>query len=145
MAGKTDYLSNAWLKLLFQAIPIANIADNASASPLTQLYLSLHTADPGDAPVNGQSQYEANYVGYARIALSRSTGGWAVVGKAVSPQADIILGRCTNGVMTITHAGVGTAPSGAGILLYSGAVSPQIATQPGVRPIIEAGSTITEE
>lgn len=38
-----------FLKLVFNATAIANIADNAASSPLTSLYLALHTADPGEA------------------------------------------------------------------------------------------------
>ena len=37
------------LALIFNATAIANIADNAAASPLTSLYVALHTADPGEA------------------------------------------------------------------------------------------------
>lgn len=44
---------NTWesdiLKLLFQAAAIANIADNAATSPLTNIQVGLHTADPGEA------------------------------------------------------------------------------------------------
>lgn len=43
MSGKTAYLENAVLKLLFQATAIANFADNAASSPATNLYISLHT------------------------------------------------------------------------------------------------------
>jgi hypothetical protein len=35
-------------KLIFNATAIANIADNAASSPLTSLYVALHTADPGE-------------------------------------------------------------------------------------------------
>ena len=59
MAGKTDYLENKWLALLFNAANIANIADNAASSPLTTLYLSLHTSDPTDA-ANAQTTNECN-------------------------------------------------------------------------------------
>src|SRR5262245_35265390 len=45
--GKANTFDNDLLKLIFNATPIANIADNAATSPLTNLYLSLHTADPG--------------------------------------------------------------------------------------------------
>jgi len=60
MSGKTAYLENAWLKLLFQAVAIANIADNAASSPLTALYISLHTADPTDTPATEQTQNETS-------------------------------------------------------------------------------------
>ena len=49
MAGKTDVFENDILKLIFNASAIANLADNAASSPVTKLYLSLHTADPTDS------------------------------------------------------------------------------------------------
>ena len=42
---KSSTFDNDLLKLIFNATAIANIADNAGSSPLTNLYLSLHTAD----------------------------------------------------------------------------------------------------
>ena len=36
---------NDLAKLIFQAVAIANLADNAASAPLTNLWLSLHTAD----------------------------------------------------------------------------------------------------
>ena len=44
---KSTTTCNNLLKLIFNAVAWANMADNAAASPLTNLYLSLHTADPG--------------------------------------------------------------------------------------------------
>jgi hypothetical protein len=44
--GKGATFDNDLLKLIFNATGIANIADNAASSPLTNLYVSLHTADP---------------------------------------------------------------------------------------------------
>ena len=44
--GKSSTFDNDWLKLIFNATAIANIADNAATSPLTNLYVALHTADP---------------------------------------------------------------------------------------------------
>ncbi len=47
--SKGNTFENDLLKLIFNATAIANIADNAGSSPLTNLYVSLHTADPGEA------------------------------------------------------------------------------------------------
>ena len=44
--GKGTTYENDCLKLLYNAVGIASIADNAASSPNTNLYLSLHTADP---------------------------------------------------------------------------------------------------
>jgi hypothetical protein len=47
--SKSNAFENDLLKLIFNATAIANLADNAASSPLTNLYVSLHTADPGEA------------------------------------------------------------------------------------------------
>lgn len=117
---KGSTFANDLLKLIFQAIALANIADNAAASPLTSLYISLHTADPGRA--GSQTTSEANYTGYARIPLVRTSSGWTVTGNSVSPVAAINFGACTAGSNAITHWAVGTAASGAGKILYPGSV-----------------------
>jgi len=47
--SKGNTFENDLLKLIFNATAIAGIADNAGSSPLTSLYVSLHTDDPGEA------------------------------------------------------------------------------------------------
>lgn len=142
MAGKGSTYINDILKLLFNATAIANIADNAATSPLTNLYIALHTADPG--PGGTQSTSEATYTGYARVAVARTSGGFTVTGASVSPTAAINFPACTAGSNTITHWSIGVATSGATKLLYSGAVSPNISVSSGVTPQLTAASTVTE-
>lgn len=141
--SKGNTFENDILKLIFNATAIANMADNAATSPLTALFVSLHTADPGEA--GSQTTSECAYTGYARVSVARTTGGWTVTANSVSPVADISFPACTAGTETATHAGVGTATSGAGKLLYKGAISPTIAISNGVTPIITTTSTITED
>jgi hypothetical protein len=145
MAGKTDVFENDFLKLIFQGTAIANIADNAASAPLTNLYMSLHTADPTDAAASGQSTNETAYTSYVRVAVARTSGGWTVTGNVVSPTANVSFAQCTGGTSTITHVGIGTASSGTGKLLFSGALSPSIAVSTGVVPQITTSSTITED
>ena len=145
MAGKTDVFENDFLKLIFQGTAIANIADNAASAPLTNLYMSLHTADPTDAAASGQSTNETAYTGYARVAIARTSGGWTVTGNVVTPVANVSFGQCTAGTSTITHVGIGTASSGTGKLLFAGSLSPSIAVSNGVVPQITTASTITED
>jgi hypothetical protein len=141
--SKSNAFENSLLKLIFNATAIANLADNAATSPLTNLYVSLHTADPGEA--GDQSTSEATYTGYARVAVLRTTGGWTVTNNSVSPVANIDFPNCTGGTNTITYFGVGTASSGAGVLYYSGSVSPSISVSSGVTPRLTTASTITED
>lgn len=141
--SKGNTFENDILALIFNATAIANIADNAGVSPLTNLYVSLHTADPGEA--GDQTTSEATYTGYARVAVVRTSGGWTVASSSCSPAANIDFGACTAGTNTITHAAIGTASTGVGKLLYSGAVSPNISVSPGVTPRLTTASTITED
>jgi len=141
--SKSNAFENSLLKLIFNATAIANLADNAASSPLTNLYVSLHTADPGEA--GDQTTSEATYTGYARVAVLRTTGGWTVTNNSVSPVANIDFPNCTGGTNTITYFGVGTASSGAGVLYYSGTVSPSISVSSGVTPRLTTASTITED
>lgn len=143
MAGKGNTFENDLLKLIFQGTAIALLADNTATTPLTDLYVSLHTADPGEA--GDQTTSETSYTGYARVAVARSDVGWTVTNNSVSPAAAIVFGECTANPATITYVGIGTASSGAGKLLYSGAVSPSISVLVGTIPRLKTTSTITED
>lgn len=141
--SKSNSLENSLLQLLFNATAIANIADNAGTSPLTNLYVSLHTADPGEA--GDQTTNEIAYTSYARVAVARTSGGWTVTGNSVSPAAAITFPAGTGGSGTATHFGVGTASAGAGVLLYSGTVTPNIVCGNGVTPQLTTATAITED
>lgn len=136
---ETDLLS-----LIFNATAIANIADNAGSSPLTALYVSLHTADPGEA--GDQTTNEISYTSYARAAVNRNSGGFTVSGGSVSPAATIVFPTSTGGSGgTVTHFAIGTASSGAGKLLYSGTVTPNFIVGTGVVPKLSTATAITED
>lgn len=133
--------ANAYAKLLFQAVAIANIADNAASSPLTNLYLSLHTADPGAG--GNQTTNEAAYGSYARVAVARTTGGWAVTGNVVNPLATVNFPTATSGSETELFVGIGSAASGAGVLYMRGSLSPGIVVTAGAPPVLTTGTSIT--
>lgn len=141
--GKSSTFDNDLLKLIFNAVAIANIADNAATSPLTNLYVALHTADPTASGLQNAS--ECAYTGYARVAVARTSGGWTITSNSVSPVANITFGSCTASAgSAATHASVGVASSGATKILYSGALSSPITIAVGQAPIIASGSAITE-
>jgi hypothetical protein len=140
--AKGATFDNDLLKLIFNATNITGIADNTATSPLTNLYLSLHTADPTAA--GNQTSSEATYTSYARVAVARTTGGFTVTANSVSPAAAISWPACTGGTNTITNFGVGTASSGTGKLLYTGTITPNISVASGVTPQMTTASTITE-
>lgn len=141
--AKGSTFDNDLLKLIFNATAIANIADNAASSPLTNLFVALHTADPGAGGT--QTTSEISYTGYARATVARTSGGWTVTAASVSPFTTISFGTMTAGAGgTATFASVGVAVSGATKILYSGSLSPTISVVNGVTPQITPSSTITE-
>jgi len=140
MAGTNSTFANDLLLLIFNATAIANIADNASSSPITNIYVSLHTADPGNGT---QSSSEAAYSSYARVAVARSGSGWTVSTNTVVPAATISFPAATGGSETETYAGIGKSVSGSTLLFFSGAISPTIAVSSGVTPQLTTASTLT--
>ena len=132
--------ANDLAKLILNATAITGIARDA-ASPLTDYYLSLHTANPvaGD-----QTTSEIAFTGYARVAVERTGDGWIVTANVASPAADIVFAAMTGGAGgTVTYLGIGTDVSGAGKLLLCGAVTPTLAVTTGITPRIDTDTTLT--
>ena len=144
MAGyKGSTFCNDLLKLIFNATNISLLADNTATTPLTNLYVSLHTADPTAGGT--QLSSEATYTSYARVAVARTSGGWTVTGASTSPVATISFPQCTGGTNTITNFAIGTVTTGgAGKILYSGAISPTISVSNLVTPQLTTSTAITE-
>lgn len=134
--------ANSLLKLIFNGTAYANMADNAASGPFTNLYVSLHTATPTASGT--QTSSEAAYTLYSRVAVTRTSGGWTVTNNSVSPAATIVFPAASGGSETETFFGIGTSASGAGHLLYFGAISPTIAVSNGVTPELTTASAITE-
>lgn len=133
------------LKLALNATPIANIADNAATGPLTNLYVALHTADPGEGGTQATS--EIAYSSYARVAITRNNGtpGWTISGGSASPVATINFPAGTGGSGTATHFSIGVASSGASKILYFGTITTSIVCGAGVTPQLTTAGTITED
>jgi hypothetical protein len=141
MAGMNSTTANNILKLYLQATAIANIADNASSSPITNTYASAHTADPANGT---QASSETSYTSYSRQALARSSGGWTVTSNVANPVANIVFPISTGGTPTLTYMGVGkTSGTGATDLWFSGTITPNIVVSTAVTQIIANTSTIT--
>jgi len=141
---KSTATSNSILALIFNATAFADIAENDSSAPLTNLYLSLHTASPG---VGGpQDTNETAYTNYVRIPVARTTGGWDVPAAGVTENVALAaFAQCGASGSTITHVAIGTDGSGTGRVLYAGALTASLAVANGIQPQFAAGAlTVTE-
>ena len=141
---KSSLTCNSILALIFNATAWADIAQNDGSGPLTDLYLSLHTATPGVG--NNQTTNETAYTNYVRIAVERTTSGWDVPASGATANAALAqFAQCGVTGATITHVAIGTASSGAGTVLYAGALSSSLAVANGIQPQFAAGAlTVTE-
>lgn len=132
------------IALIFNATPIANLADNAGTSPLTDLRVGLSTADVGEA--GDQTTNEATYTGYNRKLQARTSGGWTCTGNAAENATAIVFDQCTAGSNTISHFHIGSATSGAGKVFYKGALGASLAVSAGITPEFAAGALdVTED
>jgi hypothetical protein len=140
---KSTTTCNNLLKLLFNATAWANMADNAAASPYTNLYLSLHTADPGVG--NAQTTNEVAYTNYVRIPIARTAGGWTVATNTAVNAALAQFAQCGVTGATATHVAVGTNVSGAGNVLYAGALSSSLSVAQNIQPQFAASALVVTE
>jgi hypothetical protein len=144
--SKSNAFETNFLNHIFKNLAIANIGD-ATGLPASatagNLYISLHTADPGEA--GDQSTSEAAFTSYARVAVTRGAG-WNVAAGVASNVADVTFPQCTGGTSVCTHFGIGTAASGAGNLLFSGALTSSLSVSNNVTAVLAAAQlTVTED
>lgn len=115
---------------------------NATAMPSygSNLYVSLHTGDPGEAGTLATN--EADYTGYARVSVSRDVAGWTIAANQAVNAAEVTFPECTGGTNAITHAAVGTI---GGQILYSGALTDPINVSNLITPRFPAGTLVFQE
>ncbi len=129
------------LTLIYQNANIANIGDATGLRGSTaagSLYVSLHTADPGEAAAS-QAASETAYTNYARVAVVRSAAGWTIAGNTVSNAAAVAFSAGGATGSTVTHFGVGTGASGATDLLFKGVLGSSLAVSLGITPSFAIG------
>jgi hypothetical protein len=136
----TNAAETALLSLVFGNSNWANIGDATGLRGSTAagvFYISLHTGDPGEA--GSQTTSESAYTNYARVSVVRSGAGWTVSGASASNAATISFPAGGATGSTVTHFGIGTDASGAGNLLFKGALTASLAVSSGITPSFAAG------
>lgn len=115
------------------------------------LYLHLHTADPGE--VGTSATNEATYTSYARVTKIRDATDWTICdadgtpnasGSAFKNATDVVFPECT-GVADdedITHGSICT---NGGQILYKGALTAPINITHLSTPYFPAGTMIFKE
>lgn len=140
---KSTNTCNNFLALLYNATAWANVADNASASPITTISVALSTVT--GAVGDTMSTNEATYTNYARQTVARTTGGWAApASRVTSNAAQITFPQCGVTGNTITSAKTGKA-AGASDVYHYGDLNAPISVSNLIQPVFAIGAmTITE-
>lgn len=125
--SKSNALEAGYLDLLFLNTDFANVGDAGGlrgSVTAGSLFASLHTAYQGEG--GSQNTSEATYTPYVRQAIVRSGSGFTRSGNAVSNVAAVNFPQCTGLAddQTMFFWGIGTAVSGAGVLLYLRHIGP---------------------
>jgi hypothetical protein len=109
--------------------------DPAYRAGATQ-YLALFTGDPGET---ASLAAEADYTGYARVALTKATA-WTGTSSPFTNTSLIQFGACTAGTNAITHFAVVDTASGAVAMMVSGALSATLNVSAGIQPQFAASA-----
>jgi len=134
--SKSNTTENDVLKMILQG------TDPAWRAGATA-YIALHTADPGEAGTAITS--EATYTSYARVAATKASA-WTDSGSSFTNAALIQFPQCTGGTNALTHFSIVTTASGAGQILYSGALTATLNVASGIQPQFAAGDLeVTED
>jgi len=140
-----DAFENGLLRLIFENTDgPANVGDATGlrgSSTAGSFYISLHTANPGSNEATGdQTTSESAYTSYARVAVARASAQWTVASGVADNDNTITFPACTGSTSTVTHFGVGSATSGAGVLHLWGALTASLAISSGITPSFAAGA-----
>lgn len=130
----------ALLDLLFLNTDWANVGDAGglqNSATAGSFYVALHTADPGEA--GDQTTSEAAYTSYARVAVARDAGGWTRTTSTIANTALVQFPQCSGSSALCTHFSIGTASSGAGQIIVSGALVSSLSVSTGIQPQFAAG------
>lgn len=121
---------------------ILRAVDPAWRSGATR-YVSLHTATPGAG--GDQTTNEAAYGSYARVPVTAATGFSAASAGATANTGLLQFPEASSGSETETFVGIGTAASGAGQLLYFGALVSNRLVSTGIQPQFAIGALTATE
>lgn len=128
--------ANSILALIYRATAWADIAENDSTSPATNLEVSLHSAAPAS---DVQTSNElAN--GQGRFTISRSGTGWSVPsGGSLSNLVAIEFTEATSGPNTATHIAVGAN----GKIIHYGALTTPRTVDAGITPRLAVAALVS--
>ncbi len=133
----TNLFEDDLLDLIFTNVAAPNVGDASGLQPSSTAgnwHISLHTGNAISDTSTVQTDNEAAFTGYARVAVVRSTSGWTVASGTATNDAAITFPISTSGPETETDVGLGFASSGAGVLQIFSTLDADLIVNNGVTP-----------
>lgn len=115
----TNLFEDDLLDLIFTNVAAPNVGDAGGLQPSVadgNWWISLHTGNAISDTSTLQTDNEAAYTNYTRIAVIRTTAGWTVASGTATNDAAITFPQSGSGPETETDVGLGFASAGAGVL-----------------------------
>lgn len=128
--------ANSILGLIYRAAAWADLAENDSSSPATNLEISLHSAAPAsDAQTSNEL---AN--GQGRVTVSRSGSGWSIPASgSLSNLAALEFTEATSGPTTATYIAVGANNK----IIHYGALTTARTVDAGITPRLAISALVS--
>ena len=158
MAGsKTDSYEIAVLELVFHNVvgtALAGLGLGTDIQPTGtagSVYVSLHTADPGETGAHTGEVVVGDYAEYARIAVPRALASWTLTTPSptkVANAAAVSYVQSTGpGSANVTHFGINKTLAGTGVgeMLYQGSLQSSLVVNVGVQPEFAIGALVVQE
>jgi hypothetical protein len=98
------------------------LAGGAAPSPLTTVFLDVHSASPGESNTNSTSVYQQLTGVSGRKSITPVSSSFLATGSNVTNSAEILLTTSAVAACTITHFSIWTASTG-GSQIYSGLIT----------------------
>jgi hypothetical protein len=141
--GASNWFENNILNLVLRNKQMPNVGTTQGLRTSTSngvVWVSLHTADPGDSTSQATSEVATSgYGGYERVSVARTTSNWTLSGNNASNTTALSFAQSTSGSTAVSHFGVGGSSSGAGHMYFSGALSSTLNISAGITPQFAAG------
>lgn len=146
---KSTSICDSLLALIFNATAIADIAEDDTTSPLTELWVALHTGNPGIGGSQETNEVStAVYVGYERQSIARTSVGWEIPSGGSTSNAALFQfpeAEAGSSAATISYVSIGTSDTGAGLVLYAGQLGSSRTVDEGIQPQFNENTLVVTE
>lgn len=144
MSGATKL---ALLRALFLNEPYTGLGDAGglqASDTVGSVWAALHTDDPS---AGDQTTNEANYTGYGRVSVPRTSAAWQAVqsgnNAVLTLLQSLYFPQVSLGGNTVTYVSFGISQSGTGRIIFAAPLTQSLIVGVSDTPYVASGGTYT--